>query len=158
MRRSDVRSHLQRHRPFPDLKGQAPLRRLRHGHGVVERPPLFLTSKVRLHCGVSLHWLGSGQGWAFPDLKGQAPLRHVKIHGCYQSNKNLFLTSKVRLHCGRVTDPVQRRPTRLFLTSKIRFYIFLRIICTPLLEGFTVNPSRQSGSFFIAAMSTRWTI
>ena len=95
---------------------------------------LFLTSKVRLYCDVE--WMMAlPDGWV------------------------LFLTSKVRLHCDAGTCVgVVAVAVWLFLTSKIRFYIFLRIICTPLLEGFIVNPSRQSGSFFIAAMSTRWTI
>ena len=61
--------------PFPDLKGQAPLRpRLprRPQGGPVS---LFLTSKVRLHCDIKT---AQGMGMSadpFPDLKGQAPLR-----------------------------------------------------------------------------------
>ena len=40
---------------------------------------LFLTSKVRLHCGIlPLRRVGIPT-WAFPDLKGQAPLRQAKL-------------------------------------------------------------------------------
>ena len=41
---------------FPDLKGQAPLRRLARLDVVDELPVLFLTSKVRLHCDNNNPW------------------------------------------------------------------------------------------------------
>ena len=60
---------------FPDLKGQAPLRRI-SAHEVHFGGNLFLTSKVRLHCDMETI-LPRGRGDVpFPDLKGQAPLRH----------------------------------------------------------------------------------
>ena len=87
-------------RPFPDLKGQAPLRpRNRRQRGIDSG--LFLTSKVRLHCDLAaMHMVSGGsvlfltskvrlhcdldfdveelpQPVPFPDLKGQAPLRLV---------------------------------------------------------------------------------
>ena len=60
--------------PFPDLKGQAPLRPLRgqDGHPIYT---LFLTSKVRLHCDRIAAQRPERVPSAFPDLKGQAPLR-----------------------------------------------------------------------------------
>ena len=61
--------------PFPDLKGQAPLRlghSLFEGLGVVA---LFLTSKVRLHCDLLSRKTLDPDALPFPDLKGQAPLR-----------------------------------------------------------------------------------
>ena len=60
--------------PFPDLKGQAPLRPL-YAIGLDGRiHDLFLTSKVRLHCD------------------------HAPRQGASRY-MGLFLTSKVRLHC-----------------------------------------------------------
>ena len=61
-------------RAFPDLKGQAPLRQLL-GLVLVADAPLFLTSKVRLHCDPGEGAARQGLCPAFPDLKGQAPLR-----------------------------------------------------------------------------------
>ena len=62
-------------RPFPDLKGQAPLRlRIRRPHDR-SRHSLFLTSKVRLHCDHVEDQMRFGAVVPFPDLKGQAPLR-----------------------------------------------------------------------------------
>ena len=59
---------------FPDLKGQAPLRRELGEVARVFVLGLFLTSKVRLHCDCRE---SAAAGQAF----------------------GLFLTSKVRLHC-----------------------------------------------------------
>ena len=90
---------------FPDLKGQAPLRRAEgtgssYGGwlfltskvrlhcdegirgGLVSQEELFLTSKVRLHCDeVGSVFTGSTPPPAFPDLKGQAPLRRPRWLG-----------------------------------------------------------------------------
>ena len=114
---------LSTHPSFPDLKGQAPLRRSacssQDGTGC-----LFLTSKVRLHCDNTIRAslkiiLGpfpdlKGQAplrhqlielvtgltsKAFPDLKGQAPLRRCEVAYFLDFPVYLFLTSKVRLHC-----------------------------------------------------------
>ena len=84
--------------PFPDLKGQAPLRRkhlLKRGPA---DPPLFLTSKVRLHCDSAAE--------AARGLLGRL----------------LFLTSKVRLHCDPVDGLVLLQVRDLFLTSKVRLH------------------------------------
>ena len=64
--------------PFPDLKGQAPLRPAPISGEPQREEVLFLTSKVRLHCdpSVSDHIVTPGMR-PFPDLKGQAPLRRV---------------------------------------------------------------------------------
>ena len=61
--------------PFPDLKGQAPLRHRGQIRVVSGLAGLFLTSKVRLHCDDT----GTSDAW--------------------QYMYDLFLTSKVRLHC-----------------------------------------------------------
>ena len=60
--------------PFPDLKGQAPLRPTAPG-GRWRHDRLFLTSKVRLHCDLVIGFSYLSEGFPFPDLKGQAPLR-----------------------------------------------------------------------------------
>ena len=66
--------------PFPDLKGQAPLRHGRRGDARGGGLGLFLTSKVRLHCDLVLPFAMANCAIPFPDLKGQAPLRlHVHI-------------------------------------------------------------------------------
>ena len=84
--------------PFPDLKGQAPLRHLVH-RDLRGTHILFLTSKVRLHCDMHRN-SGPGRGpTPFPDLKGQAPLRRADITADHGAAASLFLTSKVRLHC-----------------------------------------------------------
>ena len=59
--------------PFPDLKGQAPLRHLSSRGFARQVKSLFLTSKVRLHCD---------------------ECSHKQLLG----HQVLFLTSKVRLH------------------------------------------------------------
>ena len=61
--------------PFPDLKGQAPLRRAFSSSKQARHCHLFLTSKVRLHCDKALWWAVLRAYFPFPDLKGQAPLR-----------------------------------------------------------------------------------
>ena len=62
---------------------------------------LFLTSKVRLHCGAIIVRTNKATSSAFPDLKGQAPLRQDSMDERYAKvERELFLTSKVRLHCG----------------------------------------------------------
>ena len=121
---------------FPDLQGQAPLRRL-NLTCPTNPPPLFLTSKVRLHCdrgccanrgpvaapfpdlqgqaplrhGVAL-LQNQRQEVAFPDLQGQAPLRPVAVADTLPLHL-LFLTSKVRLHCDGLDalDPNNMNPT-----------------------------------------------
>ena len=75
--------------PFPDLKGQAPLRPLPPAPVPAPRSPLFLTSKVRLHCD-------------FGDY-----LNKVK-------DQLLFLTSKVRLHCDGDTFPLRAQGYDIF--------------------------------------------
>ena len=108
---------------FPDLKGQAPLR-LRDRPEELAWACLFLTSKVRLHCGNLPETVTRrcGHG-AFPDLKGQAPLRLRHRARMQRDRRRLFLTSKVRLHCG-LTDQAVEEPARqgLFLTSKVRLH------------------------------------
>ena len=92
--------------PFPDLKGQAPLRRGPPGRLRPTRSALFLTSKVRLHCDL---WDPSGIRTGlepFPDLKGQAPLRRNIITNTAVEDRTLFLTSKVRLHCDHPNSPL----------------------------------------------------
>ena len=108
--------------PFPDLKGQAPLRRTRATSAAGEEFALFLTSKVRLHCDSLFAPLPDVTSHPFPDLKGQAPLRPGSS-ARPPWRMHLFLTSKVRLHC----DPVSCRFARcqlgcLFLTSKVRLH------------------------------------
>ena len=61
-------------------------------------PPLFLTSKVRLHCDIF--------------EKGLDLLR----------DPQLFLTSKVRLHCDLFARPGDGFYGPLFLTSKVRLH------------------------------------
>ena len=61
------------------------------------REPLFLTSKVRLHCDVRVTVLCSVLG-------------------------SLFLTSKVRLHCDLTFSPCLKLGAYLFLTSKVRLH------------------------------------
>ena len=85
--------------PFPDLKGQAPLRLADYDRDCVGEfglfltskvrlhcdslptgvriyvPGLFLTSKVRLHCDYRAYEFSGNRIHPFPDLKGQAPLR-----------------------------------------------------------------------------------
>ena len=87
-------------RPFPDLKGQAPLRRANLGQGIDDPIiVLFLTSKVRLHCDF------------FPVCQNMAPII------------DLFLTSKVRLHCdGLSIEETVGTLSALFLTSKVRLH------------------------------------
>ena len=116
--------------PFPDLKGQAPLRldvqadaaeafeslfltskvRLHCDWRVLRDRPeelaLFLTSKVRLHCDWRTHHEIAIRGLPFPDLKGQAPLRRVDDEPGILVGAALFLTSKVRLHCDWVSPLV----------------------------------------------------
>ena len=108
--------------PFPDLKGQAPLRRVPEGFR--ERLPaaLFLTSKVRLHCDGSEAALAVTASFPFPDLKGQAPLRHMNKQIMFMPNIILFLTSKVRLHCDLSTRMACILGMPLFLTSKVRLH------------------------------------
>ena len=134
--------------PFPDLKGQAPLRldavhgalaqgrilfltskvRLHcdglSGWGWCRRGCLFLTSKVRLHCDrADLYALGLSVEEPFPDLKGQAPLRRLSVWRERVVTSGLFLTSKVRLHCDQLLEPQsESRLHSLFLTSKVRLH------------------------------------
>ena len=130
---------------FPDLKGQAPLRRggveSEDGEGLV----LFLTSKVRLHCDHRGPRGRDPRTSTFPDLKGQAPLRlavvcingggvpplfltsKVRLHcdgipGSLTLGIELFLTSKVRLHCDQALAVAAGKQRALFLTSKVRLH------------------------------------
>ena len=82
---------------FPDLKGQAPLRRVAGGQLRGDLQQLFLTSKVRLHC----------------DSRPAAVMR---------SCRKLFLTSKVRLHCDVEWMMALPAGWVLFLTSKVRLH------------------------------------
>ena len=74
------------------------MRRLTKSHHL-QHARLFLTSKVRLHCDVSMMNPASSFGEPFPDLKGQAPLRPTAHEPHWRPCPCLFLTSKVRLHC-----------------------------------------------------------
>ena len=65
--------------PFPDLKGQAPLRLGAQRDLCAGEYLLFLTSKVRLHCDYRGPGLSHAAGDPFPDLKGQAPLRPEQL-------------------------------------------------------------------------------
>ena len=51
--------------PFPDLKGQAPLRQPRDAVLARVDVALFLTSKVRLHCDAGGHLSLGSAGQAF---------------------------------------------------------------------------------------------
>ncbi len=134
--------------PFPDLKGQAPLRPAHPAAGSGFPGPLFLTSKVRLHCDKpSLPWSTTtlrslfltskvrlhcdyldppylpATRRLFPDLKGQAPLRLGLALRAVMQFGDFFLTSKVRLHCDVVTGGTPRSGwSGLFLTSKVRLH------------------------------------
>ena len=133
--------------PFPDLKGQAPLRQWWWRCGRRRRAALFLTSKVRLHCDlrsqvnrrfaptglfltskVRLHCDDHRHGrqdrpvGPFPDLKGQAPLRLADNLALDPLYVDLFLTSKVRLHCDSLPTGVRIYVPGLFLTSKVRLH------------------------------------
>ena len=94
-----VRGQRNREPPFPDLKGQAPLRTSTQGSYRASAASLFLTSKVRLHCDTGTR-------------SGSLPPR-----------RTLFLTSKVRLHCDKIprVDGAGGHPA-LFLTSKVRLH------------------------------------
>ena len=155
---------------FPDLKGQAPLRRLARLDVVDELPVLFLTSKVRLHC--DLRDLAAAEVEALrlfltskvrlhcdsvmPSSRmGVPPLfltSKVRLHCDCQMmwrmcicSACLFLTSKVRLHCDQSYRTTrQRRRPHLFPTSKVRFYILPHVIHTQILEGSIMNPSCRS--------------
>ena len=82
---------------------------------------LFLTSKVRLHCDYLTPRSPHEPTCPFPDLKGQAPLRRTAVPSTLPQSQLLFLTSKVRLHCDLITDdPIKDRA--LFLTSKVRLH------------------------------------
>ena len=83
--------------PFPDLKGQAPLRPVRESGLHPRHRRLFLTSKVRLHCDTKIQ---------VPDVTAAT----------------LFLTSKVRLHCDWRTGMRISNGSMLFLTSKVRLH------------------------------------
>ena len=89
----DSRSHIpinELRTPFPDLKGQAPLRLARRVRRGQIRVVLFLTSKVRLHCDV------------YP----------VDVFTGVLAR--LFLTSKVRLHCDRFANGVVAQQVSAF--------------------------------------------
>ena len=84
---------------FPDLKGQAPLRRQESLHLDAGRMPPFpdLKGQAPLRPDLPDHAVEGGD--AFPDLKGQAPLRRPRCPVHHHGSVVLFLTSKVRLHC-----------------------------------------------------------
>ena len=95
-----------RHTPFPDLKGQAPLR-LAHKRRPQHRryspfPDLKGQAPLRRHGELPR----GSQGASFPDLKGQAPLRPVDSSAEGEKLRTLFLTSKVRLHCDGATESI----------------------------------------------------
>ena len=85
---------------FPDLKGQAPLRRFQPNARALSQssfPDLKGQAPLRHAAGDDL----SRGLHAFPDLKGQAPLRYAPLRPLAAAGFDLFLTSKVRLHCDK---------------------------------------------------------
>ena len=106
--------------PFPDLKGQAPLRHLIFPSS--ERvAPLFLTSKVRLHCDVVTGGTPRS-GWSGLFLTSKVRLHCDGIPGSLTLGIELFLTSKVRLHCDQALAVAAGKQRALFLTSKVRLH------------------------------------
>ena len=107
-------------RPFPDLKGQAPLRPYLH-ECYCDMPATFPDLKgqapLRPQTVASPLW----HHRPFPDLKGQAPLRHG-VSLFVDQGGELFLTSKVRLHCDVDLVLDLRQHVQLFLTSKVRLH------------------------------------
>ena len=106
--------------PFPDLKGQAPLRPAGKG-GHVYFPNLFLTSKVRLHCDGAPSGGSLDRRCAFPDLKGQAPLRPVDFDQV-EFPDDAFPDLKGQAPLRRVDNEGHIRGGELFLTSKVRLH------------------------------------
>ena len=108
-------------RPFPDLKGQAPLRLdYETDHGITRVPFPDLKGQAPLRLAA----LADGQQdpQPFPDLKGQAPLRRCDVRLSVWRDRILFLTSKVRLHCDGLCGGSALPLRLLFLTSKVRLH------------------------------------
>ena len=87
------------------------------------REPLFLTSKVRLHCDAGIFMRGTTIWNLFLTSKVRLHCDLLMASLFREHYANLFLTSKVRLHCdhGGTTPPVERAGG-LFLTSKVRLH------------------------------------
>ena len=117
-------SHRSRGSPFPDLKGQAPLRRPAGQLPATPRYPPFPDLKGQAPLRLTAEQRRSAPRRPFPDLKGQAPLRLGTPPQERHAKESLFLTSKVRLHCDRECGNQRNRVcfTGLFLTSKVRLH------------------------------------
>ena len=119
--------------------------------GFLRQAPLFLTSKVRLHCDC-LPGLGTEPGFFGLFLTSKVRLHcDLSGDGTYSIGAVLFLTSKVRLHCDQPGDDIGgyesqsfpdlkgQAPLRLaasgddavvgklFLTSKVRLHCDSRV-------------------------------
>ena len=105
---------------FPDLKGQAPLRRDPRQPHPRDRTFPDLKGQAPLRPGPRRRRRETAR--PFPDLKGQAPLRPRAWENGGGTVVALFLTSKVRLHCDFTSPEFPGLGHVLFLTSKVRLH------------------------------------
>ena len=107
---------------FPDLKGQAPLRRPRRSRGEGETSRFFLTSKVRLHCDGLLQCRAEQLDGAFsrPQRSGSIATRNHTVNP--SSTATAFPDLKGQAPLRLSTVPEVRWFAYLFLTSKVRLH------------------------------------